>query len=658
MSVNSARLFATETPSRPRGSCASVRFQDLSALFATIEALTMRGDMQQELTNFFVDVMRRKPRELLPTVYLTCNRVAPQFVNLELGVGHSILQKSIAQSFGCDLSEIEHRFKAVGDLGIVAEEFHGALEKTVVDSMSVKDVHSAFLELSTFRGAKSQEKKINAICHLFEQCSTKEESKYLVWSLQKKMRLGFADQTVLLCLAHAAVCVEAGVDFEDVCSETMSHAVVVVKQAYAKVPSFDILIPSLINGGIEEVQRTCMARPGVPIQPMLSRPARSVRDALDIMFGIDGKAANESVDANEPVTFACELKYDGERGQVHVLEDGSVEVFSRNMESSTGRFPDIATLMTHLRPEVVDSCILDCEIVAYDRDTGEILSFQALSKRGRKRVDEDALKVQVLLLVFDLLFLNGVSTLGLPYPKRQRLLREHFQDVPGRLKVVDSHVVSTEEEVEAHLERSIRDRCEGLMIKSVATNSTYDPSRRTSKWLKLKHDYLDGFGDSLDLVPIGAWMGQGKRSEFYGTYLCACFNPQTRSYETVCKLGTGLSDAQLKDFHEAFHAGGHILRDKPDNFSVVAGTNMSLPDVWIAPNTVWEVKGSNLSLSPVHSAGKDSFKDLNLNEKVYEGIALRFPRLIRVRTDKNVECASTSIDIANILSRQQVSPDS
>ena len=136
------------------------------------------------------------------------------------------------------------------------------------------------------------------------------------------------------------------------------------------------------------------------------------------MFGIDGKAANESVDAIEPVAFACELKYDGERGQVHVLEDGSVEVFSRNMESSTGRFPDIATLMTHLRPEVVDSCILDCEIVAYDRDTGEILSFQALSKRGRKRVDEDALKVQVLLLVFDLLFLNGVSTLGLPYPKR------------------------------------------------------------------------------------------------------------------------------------------------------------------------------------------------------------------------------------------------
>lgn len=86
------------------------------------------------------------------------------------------------------------------------------------------------------------------------------------------------------------------------------------------------------------------------------------------------------------------------------------------------------------------------------------------------------------------------------------------------------------------------------MIKDL--DSVYTCSRRSWEWVKLKKDYINGLGDTLDVVPIGAFYGVGKRTGFYGSYLLATYNSDMEQYETICKIGTGFSDEVLKAAHD------------------------------------------------------------------------------------------------------------
>ena len=87
------------------------------------------------------------------------------------------------------------------------------------------------------------------------------------------------------------------------------------------------------------------------------------------------------------------------------------------------------------------------------------------------------------------------------------------------------------------------------MIKTLDNNSTYEPSKWSFKWLKLKKDYIekDGVGDSLDLVVVGANYGTGKRTGTFGVFLMACYDQENDIFECCCLVGTGLSDEFLKE---------------------------------------------------------------------------------------------------------------
>ena len=119
------------------------------------------------------------------------------------------------------------------------------------------------------------------------------------------------------------------------------------------------------------------------------------------------------------------------------------------------------------------------------------------------------------------------------------------------------------EDLEKFLDQSIKDCCEGLMVKTLTVNSTYEPSRRSFNWLKLKKDYLDtGLGDSVDLCVVGADYGCGKRTGWFSSFLLACWNEDLECFQTVCKCGTGFSDELFTKLKEQLEP---LVVNKPAN---------------------------------------------------------------------------------------------
>ena len=204
-------------------------------------------------------------------------------------------------------------------------------------------------------------------------------------------------------------------------------------------------------------------------------------------------------------------------------------------------------------------------------------------------------------------------------------MHESFDVEKGHFHFAKYQDAERFEEIEAFLNDSIKDCCEGLMVKTLDVNATYEPAKRSFNWLKLKKDYLDTeMGDSLDLVVVGADHGVGKRKGFYGSYLLACYNEDLEQLQTVCKVGTGFSDEVLEKLYKELSVlevdnAPSNLRFKEKNI-----------DVWFQPKYVWEIKAADLSLSPMYCA---AIGDVEADK----GIALRFPRFIRAREDKQVE---------------------
>lgn len=146
-------------------------------------------------------------------------------------------------------------------------------------------------------------------------------------------------------------------------------------------------------------------------------------------------------------------------------------------------------------------------------------------------------------MAFDILYLNDESLLEQTFEHRRKKLHDSFGELAGKFMFAKSSDTSDFEELQKFLEESIKDRCEGLMVKTLNVNSTYMPSKRSFNWLKLKKDYLEtDLGDSVDLVVVGADYGQGKRAGWFGSFLLACYNEDLECFQSVCKVGTGFSD--------------------------------------------------------------------------------------------------------------------
>ncbi|CEJ04812.1 Putative DNA ligase [Rhizopus microsporus] len=604
---------------------APIPYAVLCKTFEKCESTTKRLEITEYLVSLFSKVIQLRPDGLLEILYMCINKLCPDYEGLELGIGESLLIKAIAESTGRSAKQIKAEYAKIGDLGTIAKV--GTLFKP--KALTVSHVFRVLKEVAKISGHSAQSKKVDKIKGLLVACQ-ENEAKYIIRQLEGKLRIGLAEQTVLSALAQAVMLHKLSSSKVSTTKkeELLANAVDTVKYVYNQLPCYDDIVPALLKYPVEELLDHCTMHPGVPLKPMLAHPTKSLTEVLDRFEG---------------QTFTCEFKYDGERAQIHKLANGEIRVYSRNSENMSVRYPDIMNAIEKWVKPTTETFILDCEAVAWDKESQKILPFQILSTRKRKDVKEEEIKVRVAVFAFDCLYLNGKSLLRDPLEVRRQKLRDAFQETENEFyfaKHMDSNNI---EDIQTFLDVSITNNCEGLMVKSFSgPEATYEPSKRSRNWLKVKKDYLSGVGDSMDLVVIGAYYGRGKRTSVYGAFLLACYDPDTEEYQTICKLGTGFSEENLQLFYDTLK--DHVI-EEPRRFYTL-GDNPPKPDIWFEPVQVWEVKCADLSISPTYMAGVGKVDET-------KGISLRFPRFIRVRDDKEPEDATTSEQISDFYFSQQ-----
>jgi DNA ligase-1 len=233
----------------------------------------------------------------------------------------------------------------------------------------------------------------------------------------------------------------------------------------------------------------------------------------------------------------------------------------------------------------------------------------------------------VALFAFDLLLIGNRSLLNTPLLQRRALLRQHCRP-GGVIHLSECTVSASLADLRRCFSEALAAGAEGLVVK--AASGPYQAGRRGWLWIKYKREYQARLADSFDLVIVGAMRGRGRRAGSYGSLLLAAFDPAANRYYSLTKVGAGLSDRLLRELPSLLRP----LRLSECHPLVQTGIQA---DLWFRPAKVVEVTGANLTLSPVHTVARNRLRG--------RGLALRFPRFVRLRDDKGPEQATSVAEI-------------
>jgi DNA ligase 1 len=576
-----------------------VQYETVAAAYRDLEQVSSRLALIDRLA----ELLRQTPNLLLPrVVYLCLGEIAPAFTGIEIGLADKMVTRALADGTGVPLEEVRATLRETGDLGLTAEQLlaaHGAAQRA--STLEVGAVFETLHQIAAAAGAGSQGRKLELLGGLLE-LATPLEARYLARTVTGSLRLGVGHPTVLdaLALVH-----------------TGSRASrPVLERAYNICSDLGLVAATLVHGGLEAVE-AIQVRPGNPVRPMLAQRMSSAAELLAKLGGSCG----------------AEYKYDGVRVQAHRTADGRVELFTRRLERVAGQFPDVVELLEgDLGPRQV---ILEGEVVAADPVSGELRPFQEVMHRRRKHGIAEAIDSwPVSLYCFDLLFADGEDLTRLPYRQRRARLERAVTPSP-RLRLATAAEFDDAEPLELFFEQAIADGCEGLICKSVAPEAGYQAGARGWLWIKLKRDYRSELSDTLDLVVVGALAGRGRRAGMYGALLLAAYDPAGDRYQTVCKCGTGFSDAELAALPERLAPLARA--ERPPRVDALRHA-----DVWFEPALVVEVLAAELTLSPTHTAAWGRLQEDT-------GLALRFPRFTgRWRDDKTPTDATTVDEVVSM----------
>ena len=560
-----------------------------------------------EMTDYLVELFKNAPKNLIDkVVYLTQGKLYPDFMGIEIGMAEKLAIKAVARAAGRKLRDIESDLKETGDLGETAQKFlENKLQLTFFHKpLTVERVYQTLDKIAKASGSGSIDQKISLLAGILSDAEPKE-AKYIIRTVTGKLRLGIADMTVLDALAIAF---GGG-----------KEARPILERAYNVSSDLGQVAKIVAEIGVEGL-KDFKVSVGRPIRPMLAERLSSPKEILEKLGG----------------KCIAEYKYDGERVQAH--KDGEeVLLFSRRLENITNQFPDAVELVRkYIKSQ---SAIIEAECVSVDLETGEMRPFQELMHRRRKYDIRQAIEdYPVSLFVFDVLYVDGKDLTLEPYPVRHKILEEVI-DVNERVQMAKYLITDDPQELETFFQEAIENGCEGLVCKSISEDSIYQAGSRGWLWIKYKRDYKSEMTDTVDLVVVGAFHGRGKRAGTYGALLLAVYNPEEDLFETVCKCGSGFTDADLEKIPKMMRP--YIISHRH------ARVKSKLEaDVWFEPKVVLEVIGAEITLSPVHTCAEGMIREES-------GLAIRFPRFTgRYRTDKSAEDATTVKEIIEMYRSQ------
>ena len=316
---------------------------------------------------------------------------------------------------------------------------------------------------------------------------------------------------------------------------------------------------------------------GSPAKSMLYQKETNINDAFERV----GKPA------------AIEYKYDGLRLQVH-KKDGEVKLFTRNLDDVTKMFPEV---ISAVKENVKGSCIIEGEGVGYNPTKKSFKPFQEISKRIKRKyeVEQLANETPVVLFLFDLFDYEGTNYLDKPFKERNAKLKTIIKQVPWKIELAKQIISSDEKEVDAFYKEALSKDQEGIMMKNL--DAPYKPGSRVGYGIKIKP-----IKETLDLAISGAEWGTGKRSKWLSSFTLAC--KKDDDYLDIGKMGTGLNE---KEFAEVTEKLKPLI------------TSEDGKEVRVKPIILVEIGYVDIQKSPTYGSG----------------YALRFPRLIRFRDDKD-----------------------
>lgn len=577
-------------------------YSTLVEFYARLEATTKRLEMTDILAELFGVA---EPEELEHMIYLTQGKIHPNWTGEpEIGMAEKMAVATISRASGLGKNKVEAILSESGDVGLAAER--SLLDKRQAmfgeKPLSVSDVYNAFDQIAKESGKGSSGRKIDRLVRVMVN-SSPLGARYIARTVVGTLRLGVGDMTILDALSLAFTG----------SSENRGQ----LERAYNLTSDLGAVAKTLAEEGLKSVAKAQIVL-GKPIRMMLAQRLSTPEEIIEKLE-----------------TCSAEYKLDGERFQIH--KDGdSIQIFSRRLENITAMYPDAVSMVsTQVK---VRNAVLEGEAVAIDAESGEIKSFQTLMRRRRKhRIEEMAEKFPIAVFLFECLYVDGKDLTLEPYTKRRATLQDIVEETE-RFKLVRALQTSEVSQLVDFFEEAITDGAEGLVVKSTAEDSIYRAGARSWLWVKLKASYQSKMVEPVDLVVVGAFHGRGRRAGRYGALLMASYDPDEDMFRTVCKVGSGFKDEDLLSFPELLD--GERVEDKPGNVDSLIDA-----EVWFRPKVVMEILGDEITLSPIHTCAFDRLREES-------GLAVRFPRFLRLREDKAPEDATTVAEIVDMYRAQ------
>ena len=602
----------------------------------------------------------------------------------KLNAGGALLTKAVLTVSGATDAELGVAYRRHGDLGAAAFDLLVAHGLKGGAELTLGEVGEAF---SGMASARTTAVRAGLVEGLLRRAAP-VEAKYLLKLMLGDMRIGVKQSLVEEAIAVAAAADVASVRHAVMLEADLGRA---AERAFAgtlgeaKMTLFHplgFMLASPVETPEEAIERftakpvkvAAVKKPAVKkakrrkkgAEPELDEAMAEVMesDVEATMLAPDegstdellAVAASESGGKAGGVQAFLEDKYDGMRAQVHCgasAQPGRVAIYSRNREDITESFPELVEAFSQAEG-LGSGVIFDGEILGWDFGTGQALPFAVLGQRiGRKRVSNEIRRqVPVVFMAFDLMFAEGELLLPLPLRERRNRLEavvealvdrvrsplelsegavrkgaaqavmfgaedEAVEERMARLMISPSRLVESAEEIDRAYADARARANEGVMLK--AAGSVYQPGRRGLAWVKLKRELA-----TLDVVITGAEYGSGRKAPFLSDYTFAVRGAEGELLN-VGKAYSGVTDAEIVELTEFLKA--HTLEDR-GHFRTVE------------PLVVLEVAFNNIMRSDRHASG----------------FALRFPRILRIRTDKPLEEIDTVARVEEVYQSQVDKP--